>query len=636
MNAELGQALGWTFIHSLWQGCLLMILFMIVTKVFKFNSLGKYWGSLMMMTMLFFASSFTLTQYLSASEIITQLTEASTFVVNTIQPIQNFEGNSLFQPYLSAIASLWLLGAIFYAIRLCGGFVQIYRLKRTAVSGVSEELRNRFNQLLLKTKIDKTVLLLQSAKVNLPMVLGYFKPVILLPVGMISGLTTAQLEAILLHELSHIKRHDFLINIIQSIIEVIFYYHPVVWWLSSQARKEREHCCDDQIIAYGVNKITYANALTNVQHINFTQNKLTMGLANNKNDLLNRIKRLVEGKDQSSTNFYSKGIPLIVLVTLLMGFSWYQREQLPKEFYKNESLTEFTPPSPIREVPMFRAPPNDTIIIDELQPSKSRSSTKTTTIWINGEVKVHEVIQDSYVDDDTDWVDLDDLADLDIDIGSISQIIEDIEPVFDLDIDNDFDFQMDNLPHIDRDNVMMVEEELAIAKETLNRVLEELEFSQEDLSQEQKESMKEKMHEMEYNMQSQIRELNNFHYKDRKERDRREERDELRSLREKERSMQRREFELQRKEFSTQHIEQKMQEAEKQLSKREEEMREREKEYAIYQKELVKQLRADGYLKKRENFDKLEMSDDGIKVNGKSINAKDLDKYLKLKNKYLE
>jgi beta-lactamase regulating signal transducer with metallopeptidase domain len=651
LKAELSQALGWTFIHSLWQGCLLMLLFMVLSSVFKFKSLSRYWGALLTMSLLLLTSAFTLSQYMGSSEFISQFNDASVLIVNAVQPMQDFEGTNIFKPYLSIIACIWLAGAMFYALRLCGGFIQIYRLKKTAVSQVPAEWMSRFNHLLTKVKIDKTVMLLQSAKADVPMVLGYFKPVILLPVGMIAGLSTAQVEAILLHELSHIKRHDFLINILQSIIEVVFYYHPVVWWLSAQARQEREHCCDDQIIAYGVNKITYANALTNVQHISFTQNKLTMGLANDKNDLLNRIKRLVDGNDHTSTNFYTKGISLIVLMTFLMGFSWYQQEHLSEEPETVEPVLALASVMPVQEVPMFRIPPLDTVIIDEIQPVTSGGGVKTTIVWTDDDGAVHEIIQDSA--EDNHWVDKDDLKQLNVDLGSITEMIEDIEPAIDLDFkavidldiepvigldfDNDFlfEFRMDTLPEVKRAHRLVVEEELARVKESLNKMHEEFASRQENLTEVQIEDVKEKMREMEMSVREQMRELNYMQFEEGKVRERRDHREELISLREKERAIQLRELELQREEFSTQQIEQRMEAVEQELSRREAEMNALEEKYEDYQKELIKQLRADGYLKRGEDLDNFEMINDTIKVNGKSIDAKDIKVYRQLRDKHM-
>jgi GWxTD domain-containing protein len=132
---------------------------------------------------------------------------------------------------------------------------------RARVIGVQETL----HMLRVRLGIERAVKLLNSARVSSPIVIGWMRPAILLPLGCMSGLSQSQIEAILAHELAHIRRHDFLVNLMQSIVEALFFYHPAVWWVSSQLRREREHCCDDLAVEVTGDRLAYANALTQLE-----------------------------------------------------------------------------------------------------------------------------------------------------------------------------------------------------------------------------------------------------------------------------------------------------------------------------------------------------------------------------------
>ena len=150
------------------------------------------------------------------------------------------------------------------------------------------------------------------------MVIGYLKPVVLLPVSAISHIPCEQLDAILVHELAHIKRHDFLINVFQNIVELLMFYHPVVWYLNYQIRKERENCCDDLAVAFG-GSLTYARALSTVHEIQFYP-KLVLTLGLKKHHLLNRVVRILKPK-KMKTNVFDKliaGVVFIAAVSVIL------------------------------------------------------------------------------------------------------------------------------------------------------------------------------------------------------------------------------------------------------------------------------------------------------------------------------
>jgi beta-lactamase regulating signal transducer with metallopeptidase domain len=129
-----------------------------------------------------------------------------------------------------------------------------------------------------------------SAMVQSPVVIGAWRPLVLVPVGMLTGLPAAQVEALLMHELAHIRRHDYLVNLLQSVAEALLFYHPAVWWVSSQIRKERECCCDDAAVAVSGDVMEYVNALAELAS---SRPMRLAAVAANGGSLADRIARLL-------------------------------------------------------------------------------------------------------------------------------------------------------------------------------------------------------------------------------------------------------------------------------------------------------------------------------------------------------
>src|SRR5205823_6807755 len=130
----------------------------------------------------------------------------------------------------------------------------------------------------------------ESALVEVPTLVGWLWPVILLPASAISGLAPAELEAILVHELAHVRRHDYLINLLQTGVETILFYHPAIWWLSRRVRQEREHCCDDIAVSLCGDPIAYARALSTMEELRASPR---WAIAAHGGSLIVRIRRIV-------------------------------------------------------------------------------------------------------------------------------------------------------------------------------------------------------------------------------------------------------------------------------------------------------------------------------------------------------
>jgi len=195
--------------------------------------------------------------------------------------------------YAKYITGLYMIGLLLHAFRLLGGFVHIHHIRKQNNLSQHSLWSAKAHELANKLKIVKKVTLYFSAHIDIPLTIGYLKPIIIFPLALINNLSNDQVEAILLHELAHIKRHDYLLNILQCIMETILCFNPFVWLISKTIREQREYCCDDMVVDEDCNNFTYAKALFIIAQQNNQNYALAMASTGTKKyPLLNRIKRL--------------------------------------------------------------------------------------------------------------------------------------------------------------------------------------------------------------------------------------------------------------------------------------------------------------------------------------------------------
>ncbi len=148
------------------------------------------------------------------------------------------------RPWLDRLVGVWVIGVVLLSVRFAVGWKVICRLRARPIEKDSVWC-TRFACLKERIGVSSSVQLLWSASASVPMVIGWVRPVVLVPTALLTGLSASQLEAVLAHELAHIRQHDYLVNLLQNVLETLLFYHPAVWWISEQVRNEREHCCDD-------------------------------------------------------------------------------------------------------------------------------------------------------------------------------------------------------------------------------------------------------------------------------------------------------------------------------------------------------------------------------------------------------
>ncbi len=345
LSHTLTQSLGWTFLHSLWQGALVaLLLAAILVRLQQQKAQLRYGISVGALLLVFVAAIGTFYYYytdkngnrekmpltitLSANNETSSdqtlqlngLQDSPSSSVYIIEPTKSF--SDYIKDYLPIIVRFWLLGTVLLLLRLLGGLSYIAYLRKTQISEIEVSWQIRFQSILERIGLKKAVRLVESGLVKTPIVIGYLKPMVLMPVGTINALSPQQVEAILAHELAHILRNDFIVNILQYIIEAIFYYHPAVWWISANIRTEREHCCDDAAVLVCGNSLTYAKALVALQEMTVHTPVFALSFAGGKKkyQLLNRVRRILN-QPQNKSNLMEKLTATCLLIAGILILS---------------------------------------------------------------------------------------------------------------------------------------------------------------------------------------------------------------------------------------------------------------------------------------------------------------------------
>lgn len=301
---RLPEMIGLTILHSLWQITLLWIVLVTALRLLPKASSGvRYTLAISTLVLSVLATTATAVyewESYTTGEDVSALSNGiaqtmSTVVITTVkQSVLSTIANAL-NASVPILAWLWCAGLVVMGTRFGGSFFYLKTLRaQENITPISPFWKQELKRLSSTLDLRCEVAIATSSGISSPLTLGSVSPIILLPVGILSGLSTAQIEAILVHELYHIKRRDYIINICQALVEVVLFYHPAIWHINKIIREERENCCDDQTVAYCGDAIAYARALTQIQEINsLTKPSLAMSATGpNAGNFTNRIKRL--------------------------------------------------------------------------------------------------------------------------------------------------------------------------------------------------------------------------------------------------------------------------------------------------------------------------------------------------------
>lgn len=496
-TTRLIEAISWTILHSFWQVSVVVLLSAVVLMLLRKKASSiRYLVTLIGFGLIVGWSAVTFVEYYNTNDSTEIGFQSAAYLETTSEKNPNSHSQGILKitqfgekiitgfsglssnPNLIVIC--WSLGVGFLVIKLSGGILfSVIKARRGKIIA-DKKLIALVGRLNAKMHIKQAVRVFYSINVSVPSVIGVLKPVILIPVGMFSGIPANQVEAIIAHELAHIKRLDVLVNIIQSFIEVVFFYHPGIWWLSKVMRSERENCSDDLALKLCDEPITYIKALSNIEEFRLTKSNIMVALSNNKEHLLSRIKRMVTGKNQTIASpvfllavaFLIVGIlslkPMVHAASETGGIPVYKSENIglsPNYGMDNSDLSLNFPDS---EKAFFLA---DTIKKKKKSDNELEKALK--------EKKEMEADRDIDFDNEVEFNHQEMMKEVQEALKDVQEDLRDIK--FDFDMDkiqdefDDFEFNFDEIEFPDSIEMKRIREDLKISFDEFK------EFSQKDL-----------------------------------------------------------------------------------------------------------------------------------------------------------
>ncbi len=338
------QSLGFAIGHSFWQAAILWFFYQFIAlQDRKLSANIKYNISIVFIFFSFTWFIVTIFQtycLLLNSQPVFTLYYFEGWVFNL-----KFINNAL--PYLSIA---YLLVLCFYILSFYKNLSYHWRLVNISLKKAPIDIRLFTNKVAFQLGIKKKIQVWLSENVDVPSVTGFLKPIIFLPAAITNQLTIQQTEAILLHELAHIKRNDYLINLLQSAVEVVLFFNPFVTFLGKTAKKERENCCDDCVIDFQYDSFEYAKALISLEEQRQLMNEnFAMTATNGKKNLLKRVKRLFNNQPYTGLSSYQKiklattGVILLLIIFISFIISGGQNVKNDSKILSNSpsTATEF-------------------------------------------------------------------------------------------------------------------------------------------------------------------------------------------------------------------------------------------------------------------------------------------------------
>ncbi len=403
------QALGYGIVNSLWQFALLWLLYLLLSSTLKISSHRRYRIALAFQLLGFTWFIGTVVYYYDQTVFNLRAT-ASVSKDFAIQSSIFSAGYSFKErvyslfiwgeqllPYLS-LAYMMLL--VFLIIKMCRCYKQALHIRSRQLTKIDVEWRLFVQRLSFQLGIKQKVRIYLSAIVQSPVTVGFLRPLILLPLASINHLSAEQVEAILLHELAHIKRYDYIVNIMVTMVETLLFFNPFMQLISRDIKRERENSCDDWVLQYQYNAATYASALLKIAlSKNNTKSPFAMAATDNKNALLVRVKRMIE-KNEKTFNYRRQVAALFCITLLLMSIAWLVPER-NTSIRQTATLQKINPASsrefsikadnPLFNPVFFLAKPEKELIEKEITRFALRSHSEMETVSNQNFLKPDEI-----------------------------------------------------------------------------------------------------------------------------------------------------------------------------------------------------------------------------------------------------
>ena len=361
--SEVIQALGWTVIHSLWQGIIIgAVLALLTFTVFRNSSRSRFILSSIGAAVMFGLAVTTFINQISirASShevLLVNIPSEAVFAPDIMNDITLFVTANMHW-----VTILWLLGVLVSSLRFAGSMAYLRQLRNSMIETIPEEWEMKFRELKTFYNIKIDLALGLSRQISSPVLLGFVKPVILMPIASVNQITIEELEAILAHEIAHVKRSDYLLNFFFALFEILFFFNPVAWWLLGVIRSEREHCCDELALDY-CSPIQYAKSLLRVQELQIVNTRLSLNFGGQRNSFDERVKRILQIKTSIRNRLDYMILPVIMIAgfMLFVGFAYEQKDDKTSVRVLQDTVTDkidlssapTAPPAP----PAPHAPP---------------------------------------------------------------------------------------------------------------------------------------------------------------------------------------------------------------------------------------------------------------------------------------
>jgi beta-lactamase regulating signal transducer with metallopeptidase domain len=317
ISPKLLQTLGWTLLHFVWQGAALAALFAVANTVCR-RATTRYALAVLTLALMIAAPVVTFTELTRQKDPAVRYGAqgASAIAVKPVQGVSVTARPSAPAPEIPAsqpagivwLVEAWFLGVVLLSLRTAGGLFLVEKMRRREVKPVVRELYEKCLALQRKMGFERVIRYCECLRLDAPAVLGWFRPLVLLPARALTGLSEEQIEMIIAHELAHIRRLDCFVNLFQIGVETLLFYHPAVWWVSQRIRTEREHCCDDEAVAVCGDAVNYARALTLMEEWRTAPALL---MAANRSPLSQRVVRLL-GLDGAAGRFRVAGMAVAI------------------------------------------------------------------------------------------------------------------------------------------------------------------------------------------------------------------------------------------------------------------------------------------------------------------------------------
>jgi beta-lactamase regulating signal transducer with metallopeptidase domain len=327
LTYNISQVLGITILHSLWQGLLIyFILRIALIAAPSLSPIKTYNLAIIAMVSMFVWFIYTLTTEVQAYNWVNLKTIAASPLLPYLNlsistpPVYNQFFYYAIAGYLPYISTIYIAGLVVNLVRLALGWNKIRLIKSSVIpAGQMQQYINTFSKAL---NIGEHIQLKFSNLVDVPCMIGYFKPLILLPVSIATHLSACEIEAILLHELAHIKRNDYLVSRVQQFITVVLFFNPFTQLINRLVNREREHCCDDMVVEKTGKSLIYARALLKLEETRTTHLQFALAATGKRYHLLNRIERIMK-TNKPIDNIRHLIIAILLLAGSLSSIAWF-------------------------------------------------------------------------------------------------------------------------------------------------------------------------------------------------------------------------------------------------------------------------------------------------------------------------